>query len=146
MRGAYMWQKSYSTTVKDLTPSQIWQLWSDIPNRPAWDEDTLWAKSNGPFQNGTVITFRPKGWFKNVSMTIVDCVPLISFTDHTSFFLANLYGTHHMEKENDGLKLTTTIKITGPLAWLWRKIVGEEIVKTLPEQTAKIIELARKTK
>ncbi len=138
-----MWQKSHSIIVKGIEPHQIWKIWSDIPNRPTWDTDTEWAKSNGPFENGTLITFKPKGWPKTVSMKIIECIPNKTFTDYTQFFLAGLYGTHHMEQVADGLKLTTTIKVVGPLAWLWRKIVAQDIVASLPEQTNMLIKVAR---
>jgi len=139
----FMWQKSYSTTVQGLEPQQIWQIWADVPTRPAWDDDTEWAKADGPFENGTVITMKPKGWPKIVTMKIVECIPNQLFTDYTRFPLAALYGTHHMEKVENGLKLTTTIKVEGPLTWVWRKIVAEEIVATLPHQTELLIKRAR---
>lgn len=138
-----MWQKSYSITVESIEPSKIWKIWSDIPNRPAWDDDIEWANTDGPFENGTTIAMKPKGWPKTVYMKIIECIPNQSFTDNTKFLLAELYGTHHMEKTDKGLKLTTTIKVVGPLSWVWRKIVAEEIVATLPHQTDMLIKLAR---
>lgn len=140
-----MWQKSYSTTVKGLEPHQIWKIWSDINNRPTWDDDTEWAKANGPFENGTIITMKPKGWPKTVSMEIIECIPNQSFTDYTKFPLAALYGKHHMEKNGDELTLTTTITVAGPLALLWRKIVAEDIVATLPHQTHLLITAAKQS-
>ena len=140
-----MWQKSYSITVSGLEPSQIWRIWSDVPNRPVWDDDIEWAKTDGPFENGTHIMMKPKDWPKTVVMKIIECIPDQSFTDYTKFFLAGLYGTHHMEQTTQALKLTTTIKIVGPLSWLWRKIVGEDIVATLPRQTELLIKLARES-
>ncbi len=44
-----MWTKTYSTLAKDLKPSQIWKVWSDMSLRPSWDLDTEWAKLDGPF-------------------------------------------------------------------------------------------------
>lgn len=137
-----MWQRSYSKTVYGLTPEQIWQVWSDVAHRSRWDDDTEWARANGPFVQGTVITMKPKGWSKAVTMEIVECTPYQSFTDYTKFPLAKLYGTHHMEKDGNGLKLTTTIKLVGPLSWLWRKLVAQEIVDTLPHQTDLLIKVA----
>ncbi|MBS0289850.1 MAG: polyketide cyclase [Proteobacteria bacterium] len=140
-----MWLKSYSTTVLGIEPHQIWKIWSDIPKRPAWDDDTEWAKADGSFEKGTTITMKPKGWPKAVTMKIVECTPNQSFTDYTKFLLAELYGTHHMEKTDQGLKLTTSIKVVGPLSWVWRKIVAEEILATLPHQTDMLIKLARES-
>lgn len=51
-------------------------------------------------------------------------------------------GIHEMEETKDGLKLTTTIQISGPLSFLWRKLVADGIVKTLPEQTEALAALA----
>lgn len=138
-----MWQQSYTITVPNLKPNQVWQVWADVPNRPAWDDDTQWAKANGPFENGTVISMKPKGWPKVVFMTIINCVPNQSFTDCTQFLFAKLYGIHHMQETANGLTLTTTIKITGMMSWFWRRIVGQDIVNTLPHQTAMLIKLAK---
>ena len=83
-----MWQKSYSITVSGLEPSQIWRIWSDVPNRPVWDDDIEWAKTDGPFDNGTHIMMKPKDWPKTVVMKIIECIPDQSFTDYTKFFLS----------------------------------------------------------
>ena len=85
-----MWQKSYSITVSGLEPSQIWRIWSDVPNRPVWDDDIEWAKTDGPFENGTHIMMKPKDWPKTVVMKIIECIPDQSFTDYTKFFLAGV--------------------------------------------------------
>lgn len=140
-----MWQQSYSTTVNDIRPEQIWSIWTDVPNRPAWDTDTEWAKADGPFERGTTITFKPKGWPKTVLMKIAECKANRSFTDLTTFFLCDLYGYHTMKQTPEGLLLTTTITLVGPLTFLWRRIVGQDIVNSLPEQTKMLIELARKS-
>jgi len=47
---AFMWEKSYSTTVKGITPEEIWKIWSDMSIRHHWDDDTEWAKMDGPFR------------------------------------------------------------------------------------------------
>ncbi len=138
-----MWQQSYSTTVKGLKPTQIWKIWADVSNRHLWDDDIEWAKADGPFENGTKIAMKPKGWPKVVNMEIVVSVLNQAFTDRTTFFGAILDGIHTMEETSEGLKLTTTIKVTGPLGFLWRKIVAEDIVKTLPHQSALLIEAAK---
>ena len=138
-----MWQQSYSTTVSNIEPQLIWEIWRDVPNRPSWDDDTEWAKADGAFENGTTITMKPKGWPKTVVMKLIDCIPNQSFTDVTKFPLATLYGIHEMEKIGNELKLTTTIKLTGPLSWLWRKLVAQDIVDTLPHQTQLLIQRAQ---
>lgn len=138
-----MWEKSYSTTVQNLEPEQIWKIWSDISVRHLWDDDAEWAKIEGAFEQGAVFYMKIKDGPK-LKMHISECDPNVKFTDTYYFPLARLDGIHQMEKTADGLKITTTIRMTGLLRWLWRKLVAEKIVATLPHQTNLLIQFAQK--
>lgn len=138
-----MWEKSYSIIEAGLEPSQIWKIWSDINIRPQWDDDTEWAKIEGPFRKDAIFFMKVKKGPK-LKMKITECIPNEKFTDTYHFPFARLDGTHQMEKIPNGLRITTTIKMTGPLRWLWRKLVAEKIAATLPHQTELLIKLARK--
>jgi hypothetical protein len=129
-----MWVQSYSKSYKNLKKEDVWQAWSDVNNRHLWDTDTEYTKLEQPFITGSCFIMKPKG-FSVIKMVLVEVEPYYKFTDSTKFFGATLYGTHEMHEEDDGLRLTITIKITGPFSYIWQKIVGEAIVKTLPEQT-----------
>ncbi len=135
------WIKTHSTLAPNLEPTQIWNLWSDINKRHLWDLDTEWAKINGPFEKGAIIQFKPKGGPK-LSMEITECSPNRSFTDCFKIPLARLYGLHEMEPTPEGLRISCTIRIEGPLGWALRKIIGEKIVAELLEQTEMLIKLA----
>lgn len=137
-----MWSKAYSVVVKDIEPEQVWKVWSDFSKRTQWDDDTEWVEAKGPFEKGTIFYFKPQGGSK-LKMVISECIPNQVFTDSIKLFLARLSGIHAMEKTTEGLRITTTIEIVGPLWWLWKKIVGDKIVATLPHQTDLIIKLAR---
>lgn len=138
-----MWIKTYSITVSDLEPSDIWKIWSDLSLRTQWDDDTEWVKSDGTFNKGSTFYFKPKDG-PELQMEITECIPNQRFTDSVKFPLARLYGIHDMEKTSTGLKITTTIKIEGILSWLWGHLVGKKIVAELPHQTDLLIQLARK--
>jgi hypothetical protein len=137
-----MWEQKYSVTVSDIEPFQIWKIWSDIQLRPKWDDDTEWAKMEGDFSKNAVFYMKIKNGPK-LKMKITECTIDQSFTDTYHFFLAQLDGVHSLEKTTNGLRINTTIKISGPLQWFWKKMVGEKIVKTLPHQTNLLIQLAR---
>ncbi len=138
-----MWTKTYSALAKDLKPPQVWKIWSDMNLRPSWDLDTEWAKLEGAFEKDSIFYMKPKGGPK-LKMSLSEVIPNKRFTDCWSVPFARLYGIHDMEETPEGLKLTTTIQIKGPLGWLIRKLVGEKIVAELPEQTEACIQLARK--
>ena len=136
-----MWQKSYSIKVKNVTPESIWAIWSDFSKRKLWDDDIDWLEAKGSFAKGAKFTFKPlKG--PKVKMEISECIPNKVFTDCSKLMAARLYGIHEMEMQGEELCLNTTIKITGPLAWLWGKFLGEAIFKSLPHQTDLLIKLA----
>lgn len=138
-----MWIKTHSKDVTGIEPNQIWQVWSDINKRPLWDLDTEWAELKGPFKEGAVFRFKPVGGPK-LSMTITECIPNKRFTDCFKIPFARMYGIHHVEKINDGSRISTTIKVEGPLGWLLRKIVAEKVAAELPEQTDALIKLISK--
>jgi hypothetical protein len=140
-----MWEKTHSVTVQDLKPAQVWKVWSDISKRTEWDLDMEWMELKGPFEKGAVLHFKPKGG-KKLSMQITECIPNQCFTDCFKMPFARMRGIHQMEETPQGLKISTTMKVEGPLGWILRKFVAEKVVAELPLQTAMLIKLARKQK
>jgi hypothetical protein len=138
-----MWQKSYSKTFPDVTPEDIWNIWTDINNWHTWNPGIEYCKLDKPFAVGNFFTLKPQG-ASAVQIKLVAVEENHLFTDCTRFPGAKMYGRHEMEKTPKGLKLTTTMTITGPLEFLWRKIVGEKIVAKTPQQTEVLVARARK--
>jgi hypothetical protein len=136
-----MWIKTHKTLAKNVTKEQIWTIWSDINVRHLWDLDTEWARLDGAFQVGCVFQFKPKGG-PQLSMTITECTTLVSFTDCFKAPLCKLYGIHSMKETDNGLEITTSIKIVGALGFLLRKIIGEKVAAEVPAQTNELIKLA----
>ena len=136
-----MWIETHTTIASDIEPEQIWIIWSDINSRHLWDLDTEWARLDGAFQVGSVFQFKPRGG-PQLSMSITECTPLLSFTDCFKAPLCRLYGMHSMKEIKDGLEITTSIKITGVLGFLLRKIIGEKVAAEVPAQTQELIKLA----
>ena len=65
------------------------------------------------------------------------------FTDCTQFFGAKMYDTHAMEETSEGLRLTNTLVVTGPLKLLWIKLVAQKVAKTVPQEMDALVKLAR---
>ncbi|AIL12390.1 hypothetical protein IM40_00820 [Candidatus Paracaedimonas acanthamoebae] len=138
-----MWIKTYSKTFKDLQKERVWALWADVNNRHKWDLDSEYCKLEGPFKVGAKFILKPIG-APVVQIEIIEVRKNHKFTDRTRFFGAIMDGIHEMEATKDGLRLTTTMQISGPLSFIWRKLVVEGIVKTLPDQTEALVALARR--
>ncbi len=126
-----MWTRSHSITTKEASKEQMWKLFADVNNWHTWDTGIEYASMTGKFEKGNQFTLKPKGGPK-VRIELYETVENKKFVDLTKFPLAKMYGEHIFEETPNGLKVTTTMKVTGPLGFLWRKIVAQDIVKGLP--------------
>lgn len=137
-----MWTRTYSKTFKNIKREDIWRIWVDINNWPKWHGDLDGCKLEGEFAVGNCFFLKPKG-AKPVKILLTEINDGYSFTDCTSFFGAKMYDTHAMEETPDGLKLTNTLTVNGPLRWLWIKLVAQNVADTIPDETEALIKLAR---
>ena len=138
-----MWEKSYTTITKAITSRQLWSLFSDVNNWHTWDEGIEFASMDGKFEKGNHFILKPKKGPK-VKIALVEVVENRKFVDFTKFPLGKMYGEHCFEETAEGLKITTTMRVGGPLGFLWRKLVAEDIVKALPADTEAQIKAAGK--
>lgn len=127
-----MWQQSKQRVIKG-NKEAVWKLWSDVQNWDRWDNDVEHATLEGGFKTGSTIMFKIKNGPK-IKMSLVEVIDKAKYTDLTKFPLAKMYGEHLMEEVPGGLMLTTTITVKGPLRWLWKKLVAEDVVKEIPFQ------------
>ena len=138
-----MWTKSHSLVTKDATKEQMWKLFADVNNWYSWDTGIEYAKMEGPFEKGNNFTLKPKGGPK-VKIQLLETIENRKFVDCTTFPLAKMTGTHTFEDTSNGLKITTTMTVTGPLAFLWTKIVAQKIVDGLPTEMIEQVKYASK--
>ena len=66
-----------------------------------------------------------------------------AFTDLTRFSFSRMLDSHELIERDGALEVRTTITLSGPLAFLWRKLVVDQIVSDLPGQTERLLERAR---
>lgn len=138
-----MWSKSYSVITNEVTARQMWKLFADINNWPAWDKGVELAQLEGKFEKGNHFMFRPKGG-PLLKIGIFEAIENQKFVDCTTFPLAKMYGEHTFEETPDGLKLTITMKVEGILGFVWRRIVAKKIVAGLPNDMQVQIKAAAK--
>lgn len=83
---------------------------------------------------------KPKG-MKPVKIMITEINNGWSFTDCTSFLGAKMFDTHAMEETDEGLKLSNTVVVTGPLRWLWVKLVASNVANSAQQETEALVKL-----
>ncbi len=67
-----------------------------------------------------------------------------SFTDCTLFFGAKMFNTHRIDIKDEGTILSNKFVVTGPLKWLWIKLVAEKVADSIPEEMDALAHLAQR--
>lgn len=137
-----MWSKSFSKVYSGVSSQTVWGLWTDINNWPRWHGDLDYCRLEGPFAVGNHFFLKPKG-VRPVKIVLTEIEEGRKFTDRTIFPGAKMFVTHTLEETNQGLKLTNTLVVTGPLKWLWIKLVAQNVANTVPDEMEALVKLAR---
>lgn len=138
-----MWSQSHTLITKEATKEQMWKLFADVNNWHTWDNGIEYAKLDGKFEKGNHFLLKPKKGPK-IKIELYETVPNKKFVDLTHFPLAKMYGEHTFEDTPEGLKLTVTMKVSGVLGFLWKKIVAQDIVNNLPHEMENQVRVASK--
>ena len=137
-----MWKKSYSKIYAGVKKQTVWDVSIDVNKWHEWQRDLDYCKMEGPFEVGNYFMLKPKG-VKAIKIVLTDVQKGKNFTDCTTFFGAKMFDTHAFEETPEGLKLTNTLVVTGPLKWLWIKLVAQDVADSIPEQMEALIMRAR---
>lgn len=137
-----MWTRTYSKIYSNISPDKVWKLWTDINNWPTWHDDLDYCKLEGKFKVGNYFMLKPKG-ASAVKITLTEIKNKESFTDCTKFFGAKMYDTHSMKITDKGVILSNKIVVTGPLRWIWIKLVAQNVANTVPHEMETLAKLAQ---
>ena len=137
-----MWTKSFDKIYSGIKREDIWALWIDVNSWSEWHDDLEYCKMAGSFEVGNYFFLKPKG-VREVKIFLTEIEEGKKFTDCTTFFGAKMYDTHMMEETSDGLKISNKVTVTGPLKWLWVRLVAQNVADTSSDQIEKLVNLAR---
>lgn len=137
-----MWTQSFSKVYEGIKREDIWKLWTDVNGWTRWHGDLDSCALEGKFEVGNHFFLKPKG-MGAVKILLTAIEEGVSFTDCTSFFGAKMYDTHALEETPQGLKLTNTVVVTGPLKWVWVKLVAQNVADSVPVEMEALVHLAK---
>jgi len=138
-----MWIREYSKLYPNVKSEDIWKIWTDVNNWPAWHGDLDYCQMSGDFEVGNHFYLKPKG-VSPVKITLTDVQAGKNFTDCTKFFGAKMYDTHAMEETPEGLLISHEMIVTGPLKWLWIKLVAQNVFNDVPKEMDALVDLAKR--
>ena len=133
-----MWTQTYTKKVKGLSVDQIWQVWTDVDQWNKWQDDVAFSKMQTEFKTGGKFAFHPKGGPKLV-LELTEVEEKKNFVDLTRFPFAKMYDSHEIFARGDEIELKCTLVIKGPLSFLWRKVVAEDVAKGIPRQLEALV-------
>lgn len=137
-----MWTREYSKFYPNISLEKIWEIQVDVNNWPSWHGDLDYCKLKGEFKVGNHFMLKPKG-APAIKMVLTEINEKQSFTDCTKFFGALMYDTHTMKAIDGGVLLSNKLVVTGPLKWLWIKLVAQNVANTVPNEMDSMVHLVK---
>ncbi|MGJ4747667.1 polyketide cyclase [Leptospira sp. SA-E8] len=137
-----MWKYEYNTTVKGIDAKSLWEARSDVSNWSKWDSDIEWTKIEGEVSVGKEFVLKPRGGFA-CKVLITEAEKPFVFGDVTFLPGAKMKFLHFFKPSKEGTEIKVELSISGPLGFLWKKIIGEEQAKGMEEEIRKFSELVR---
>jgi hypothetical protein len=131
-----------STLEAGVTPASVWErAYADAAAWPKWNAEIKRASLDGPLALGASakIAF---GTGLRLRFRVVEFEDGRLFTDESRLPGARMGHRHLVEPTGTGSHLTNTIYIEGPLAPLWRRIMGPAAARALPAAQRAVVELA----
>lgn len=137
-----MWVKSYNKTYSGIKREDIWRIWQDVNNWPLWDKELEYCKIEGDFKEGSKFILKPIGAPK-VKITLSEVVTNIKFTDYCKFLGAVMYDSHQLDDTPEGVRITSTITVTGLFQFIWVKLVASKVANSVPKQIDSLVALVK---
>lgn len=127
----------------DVEPAAVWRCaYADAAAWPRWNRELKSARLEGRLALGATarIVFRTG---LRLRFRVVEFEEGRLFTDESRLPGARMGHRHLVEPSGDGgARLVNVIYIEGPLAPLWRRILGPAAARTLPDAQRAVVELA----
>lgn len=137
-----MWQRTFTTTTKETTAEALWDVLADVNNWKSWGPDLEWTRLNGPAATGKDFLLKPKGGPKT-RITIVQCDRPSAFSDLSHLPLCKMRFVHTFVDTPEGVRIEMDLRMSGPLTFLWKKVIGAKQADEFPQHVRALIDAAK---
>jgi len=128
----------------DIDRDRLFRALADLKRWPEWDDDIRAVELEGVPAAGSHFTLHLKDG-SAVALMVEAIEPPSTFVDQAKLPLARMQSRHELlPAEGGGTRLRHVITLSGPLAWLWDRLVARKIVQGLPRQTERMAAYARR--
>lgn len=113
----------------------VFSLYKDVNTWPLWDDEIVQVSLPKGLQVGSVGWIKPRNGLK-LHIKVIEMTPDKSFTIEGRLPLCRVHFGHVLDTEHDRTRATHWVDFSGPLAFLFRRVMGNEINATLPHTMA----------
>ncbi len=132
------------TIETTASPQEIWNIWQDVAKWNTWDHGIEYSTIDGPFQEGTTGTLKPKGGpLVHTKLTRVE--PLKMFIDESKLPLTRIIVSHYLNVSNGLTQVTHQIEMDGPFAFVFTFLIGRTMKRNLPQEMMALVKKAEAT-
>ena len=118
------------TIATKASRETIWNIWQDVKNYNRWDDVTEYCSLEGPFKEGTIGRWKPKGGHA-LQVKLIQVEPLKIYVTEFKLFLARIVSSHYLTESAGKTQITQQLEIKGPLAFLFAYHLGSTIKKNI---------------
>jgi len=128
----------HASAFSSAAPSGFYDRWIDHDTWREWSPDCDWVRVGGPIAIGTRGVLKPTNGPK-VRFVISALTPDREYTDTSRLPGARLEFQHLVSPVPEGSALEVTIRLSGPLSFLWSRILGPGFRKSAPEDLSRLV-------
>jgi hypothetical protein len=119
-------------SIHIATPAAtVFARYSDVASWPEWDPELVSISLPEGLKTGSTGWLKPKGGPKS-TIRVIAVEPDRSFTIECPLPLCRMRFDHTLAAAEGGTLATHGLAFDGPLAWLFRRLIGKSIMASLP--------------
>jgi hypothetical protein len=129
--------------TSSASPAAFFARWADMATWPEWNLDTEWVRLDGPFTEGATGVLKPKGGPK--VRFVVARLTADEFVDVSKLVGARLTFAHRVASAGDKTEVTVDVSLAGPLAPVWKLILGKGIAASAQPDLERLAAVAEQS-
>ena len=137
-----MCTESFSKIYSNIKKEEIWNLLTNVTAWPKWNSNLEYCKMTESFRVGSGMKVKPK-WGNSIEAILTEVEKETKFVTCATYFGAKIYFSHILEENLEGLRITHTLTVIGPLKWLWFMLIGKKIANSVITETDNLVEYAK---
>jgi hypothetical protein len=131
---------AHATVTSTAPASAFFDRWADVATWPQWNGDTEWVTLDVPFAQGATGVLKPKGGPK--VKFVIEKLTDDEFVDVSKLVGARLTFHHAISSTEQGCNVDVSITMSGPLAFLWRRILGKGLAASVQPDLVALAKVA----